>query len=37
MSDLNNTLIDGVVSGHTHSVIHHWVNDIPVMQAGCNM
>lgn len=25
---------DGVVSGHTHSVVHHWVEGVPVIQGG---
>ena len=24
--------LDGIVSGHTHQVIHHWFNGIPVIQ-----
>ena len=28
--------IDGVVSGHSHQIIHHWVKDIPVIQAGAS-
>jgi 5'-nucleotidase len=26
--------IDGVISGHTHSLIHHWIAGVPVVQAG---
>ncbi len=26
--------LDAVVSGHSHSVVHHWVNGTPVIQAG---
>lgn len=26
--------IDGVVSGHTHSVVHHWIRGVPVIQSG---
>lgn len=25
---------DGVVSGHTHSIVHHWVEGVPVIQGG---
>jgi 5'-nucleotidase len=36
--DLLNALphgtVDAVVSGHTHSVVHHWVNGVPVIQGG---
>lgn len=27
-------ILDGVVSGHTHTIIHHWVAGIPVIQGG---
>lgn len=26
--------IDAVVSGHTHSLVHHWIEGVPVIQAG---
>ena len=26
--------IDAVVSGHSHQVVHHWVEGVPVVQAG---
>jgi 5'-nucleotidase len=26
--------IDAFVSGHTHQVVHHWLNGVPVIQAG---
>lgn len=26
--------IDAVVSGHTHQVIHHWIDGVPVIQSG---
>ena len=26
--------IDAVVSGHTHTLVHHWIRGIPVVQAG---
>ncbi len=25
---------DAVVSGHTHSVVHHWIEGVPVIQGG---
>jgi len=28
--------VDAVVSGHSHKVVHHWVNGIPVIQAGAS-
>lgn len=30
---LPDNVIDGVVGGHIHTVVHHWVNNIPVMIA----
>lgn len=36
MADLLNSLppgtLDAVVSGHSHTMIHHWINGIPVIQ-----
>lgn len=26
--------VDAVVSGHSHSVVHHWVSGVPVVQGG---
>jgi len=26
--------IDAVVSGHTHQLLHHWIHNVPVIQAG---
>ena len=26
--------VDGVISGHTHTLVHHWVNQTPVIQGG---
>lgn len=26
--------VDAVVSGHRHVVLHHWINDVPVIQGG---
>lgn len=26
--------VDAVVSGHTHTVVHHWVANVPVIQGG---
>lgn len=28
--------IDGVIAGHTHQVVHHYLNGIPVIEAGAN-
>ncbi len=27
-------IVDGVVSGHTHTLVHHWVANVPVIQGG---
>lgn len=34
LNQLPKNTIDGVVSGHTHSIIHHWINGVPVIQSG---
>jgi 2',3'-cyclic-nucleotide 2'-phosphodiesterase (5'-nucleotidase family) len=26
-------VLDGVVGGHVHTIVHHWVNNIPVIIA----
>lgn len=26
--------VDAIVSGHTHTVVHHWVSGVPVIQGG---
>lgn len=26
--------LDGVVSGHSHQIVHHWVGGVPVIQSG---
>lgn len=31
----SNTL-DGVIGGHLHTIVHHWINDIPVVLGDCN-
>src|SRR5690606_35925529 len=28
--------VDAIVAGHTHQVIHHWVEGIPVIQSGAH-
>ncbi len=30
--DVGPQTLDGIVSGHTHQVIHHWINGIPTVQ-----
>ncbi len=34
LTELPQGTLDAVVSGHTHSVVHHWVNGVPVIQSG---
>lgn len=29
--------VDAVVSGHSHTVVHHWVSGIPVIQGGTRL
>ena len=26
--------VDAVISGHTHSLVHHWIGGVPVLQSG---
>jgi len=26
--------VDAVIGGHAHEIVHHWINDIPVIQSG---
>ena len=28
--------LDGVIGGHKHTIVHHWLNDIPVVVGECN-
>jgi 5'-nucleotidase len=34
LNELPQGTIDAVVSGHTHSIVHHWINGTPVIQSG---
>ena len=34
LSSLPSGTVDAVVSGHSHSVVHHWVSGVPVVQGG---
>jgi len=33
LSSLPKGTIDGVIGGHVHDVVHHWINDVPVIQS----
>lgn len=26
--------VDAVISGHSHQIVHHWISNVPVIQAG---
>lgn len=28
--------VDAVVAGHSHQIVHHWINGVPVIQAGAS-
>ena len=30
----NNILIDGIVAAHVHDVVHHWIEDIPIVESS---
>ena len=30
---LDKNTIDGVITGHKHQQVHHWINDIPIMSS----
>ena len=30
--DVGPKVLDGIIAGHTHQIIHHWLNGIPVVQ-----
>lgn len=34
LNDLPAGTVDAVVSGHSHTVVHHWINGVPVIQSG---
>ncbi|MBI4924610.1 MAG: bifunctional metallophosphatase/5'-nucleotidase, partial [Bdellovibrio sp.] len=34
LMSLPSNTVDAVLSGHSHTIIHHWINDIPVIQGG---
>ncbi len=36
LRELPERTVDAVVSGHSHSIIHHWVSGVPVIQAGAS-
>jgi 5'-nucleotidase len=36
LSSIPSGTVDGVVSGHTHTVVHHFVAGVPVIQGGAN-
>ena len=36
LKDLPSGSVDAVVSGHSHQIVHHWVNGVPVIQGGAS-
>ena len=36
LQQLPRDVLDGVVGGHLHTIVHHWINDIPVVLGDCN-
>jgi 5'-nucleotidase len=34
LKSLPHGTVDGVVAGHTHQIVHHWIAGIPVIQGG---
>ena len=30
----NNVLIDGIVAAHVHDIVHHWIEDIPIVESS---
>jgi 2',3'-cyclic-nucleotide 2'-phosphodiesterase/3'-nucleotidase/5'-nucleotidase len=33
LKSLDENVVDAVVSGHVHDIVHHWVNNVPVIQS----
>ena len=33
---LENDTIDAIIAGHTHDLVHHWINNVPVIQSTGN-
>lgn len=31
LSRIPSDILDGVIAGHKHDIVHHWINDIPVV------
>ncbi len=36
LNKLPSNILNGVVGGHLHTIVHHWINDIPVVLGDCN-
>ena len=36
LNKLPSNTLDGVIGGHLHTIVHHWINDIPVVLGDCN-
>ena len=36
LEQIPSNVIDGVVGGHLHTIVHHWINGVPVVLGDCN-
>lgn len=36
LEKLPQNVVDGVVGGHLHTIVHHWINGVPVVLGDCN-
>lgn len=34
LSSIPRGTVDAMVSGHSHTIVHHWINGVPVIQSG---
>lgn len=36
LKELPPETLDAVIAGHSHQIVHHWIEGVPVLQAGAN-
>jgi len=36
LEQIPQNVVDGVIGGHLHTIVHHWINEIPVVLGDCN-
>lgn len=36
LTKIPSNILDGVIGGHLHTIVHHWINEIPVVLGDCN-